>query len=202
MRSAAVRVSSARRSRFAPCAPHRARRTRASCALSRAPKPIGRARRAWQIAPQLFSCLSPWPLRRSGGSSPARLSPRLPCSSSRRRVHSSWLRPSRSSRVWRRAARRGIVVKGGTPLERLGAATVVVFDKTGTLTTGHPRVIEATRRPAGCQPRRPNSNRRIRWLRRFAPRRSCEDSALEPAAEFHEATAMAWRQSSAAGGRV
>jgi heavy metal translocating P-type ATPase len=42
-----------------------------------------------------------------------------------------------------RAARRGIVVKGGTPLERLGAATVVVFDKTGTLTTGHPRVAEA-----------------------------------------------------------
>ena len=42
-----------------------------------------------------------------------------------------------------RAARRGIVVKGGTPLERLGAATVVVFDKTGTLTTGHPRVTDA-----------------------------------------------------------
>ena len=43
-----------------------------------------------------------------------------------------------------RAARRGIVLKGGTPLERLGAATVVVFDKTGTLTTGRPEVIEAT----------------------------------------------------------
>jgi heavy metal translocating P-type ATPase len=43
-----------------------------------------------------------------------------------------------------RAARRGIVLKGGTPLERLGGATVVVFDKTGTLTTGHPEVIEAT----------------------------------------------------------
>jgi heavy metal translocating P-type ATPase len=43
-----------------------------------------------------------------------------------------------------RAARRGIVVKGGTPLERLGAATVVVFDKTGTLTTGRPRVAEAS----------------------------------------------------------
>ena len=42
-----------------------------------------------------------------------------------------------------RAARRGIVIKGGTPLERLGAATVVVFDKTGTLTAGHPRVVEA-----------------------------------------------------------
>ncbi len=43
-----------------------------------------------------------------------------------------------------RAARRGIVVKGGTPLERLGSATVVVFDKTGTLTTGHPEVVEAS----------------------------------------------------------
>jgi heavy metal translocating P-type ATPase len=43
-----------------------------------------------------------------------------------------------------RAARRGIVVKGGTPLERLGAATIVVFDKTGTLTVGRPRVTEAT----------------------------------------------------------
>ena len=43
-----------------------------------------------------------------------------------------------------RAARRGIVVKGGTPLEQLGAATVVVFDKTGTLTTGRPRVAEAS----------------------------------------------------------
>jgi heavy metal translocating P-type ATPase len=43
-----------------------------------------------------------------------------------------------------RAARRGIIIKGGSPLERLGAATVVVFDKTGTLTTGHPRVVEAS----------------------------------------------------------
>jgi heavy metal translocating P-type ATPase len=43
-----------------------------------------------------------------------------------------------------RAARRGIVLKGGTPLERLGAATVVVFDKTGTLTTGRPEVIDAS----------------------------------------------------------
>jgi|tagenome__1003787_1003787.scaffolds.fasta_scaffold20937184_2 heavy metal translocating P-type ATPase len=43
-----------------------------------------------------------------------------------------------------RAARRGIMLKGGTPLERLGGATVVVFDKTGTLTGGHPAVIEAS----------------------------------------------------------
>ena len=43
-----------------------------------------------------------------------------------------------------RAARRGVVLKGGTPLERLGSATVVVFDKTGTLTSGRPEVVEAT----------------------------------------------------------
>ena len=34
-------------------------------------------------------------------------------------------------------------MKGGTPLEVLGGATVVVFDKTGTLTTGERRVVEA-----------------------------------------------------------
>jgi heavy metal translocating P-type ATPase len=43
-----------------------------------------------------------------------------------------------------RAARRGIVLKGGTPLERLGLASIVVFDKTGTLTTGRPEVIDSS----------------------------------------------------------
>ncbi len=41
-----------------------------------------------------------------------------------------------------RAARRGVVVKGGAVLERLGAATVLLFDKTGTLTAGRPTVEE------------------------------------------------------------
>ena len=63
-----------------------------------------------------------------------------------------------------RAARRGIVVKGGTPLERLGAATVVVFDKTGTLTTGRPRVAEASTTSGGRGGRRaairPSAGRR------------------------------------------
>ncbi|MEZ4595440.1 MAG: HAD-IC family P-type ATPase [Chloroflexota bacterium] len=39
-----------------------------------------------------------------------------------------------------RAARRGIIVKGGGPLETLAQGRVVLFDKTGTLTAGRPHV--------------------------------------------------------------
>jgi heavy metal translocating P-type ATPase len=39
-----------------------------------------------------------------------------------------------------RAAREGIVLKGGTALEALGAARTVLLDKTGTLTLGRPAV--------------------------------------------------------------
>jgi len=39
-----------------------------------------------------------------------------------------------------RAARRGIIVKGGGPLETLARARVLLFDKTGTLTAGRPRL--------------------------------------------------------------
>ncbi len=41
-----------------------------------------------------------------------------------------------------RAAREGIIVKGGTAIEQVGHAQAVVFDKTGTLTLGRPVVSQ------------------------------------------------------------
>jgi heavy metal translocating P-type ATPase len=39
-----------------------------------------------------------------------------------------------------RAARRHIILRHGTALERIGSSSVAVFDKTGTITVGQPRV--------------------------------------------------------------
>ncbi len=49
-----------------------------------------------------------------------------------------------------RAARRGIIVKGGGALESISRARVLLFDKTGTLTVGRPQLTDVVTAPGAA----------------------------------------------------
>ncbi|HEX2778128.1 MAG TPA: heavy metal translocating P-type ATPase [Gemmatimonadaceae bacterium] len=51
-----------------------------------------------------------------------------------------------------RAARRNVIVRHGTALERIGDTTVAVFDKTGTITVGMPSVASVVTAPGWSEP--------------------------------------------------
>jgi P-type E1-E2 ATPase len=77
-----------------------------------------------------------------------------------------------------RAARGGLMIRGGERLEAIGRTTAVVLDKTGTLTKGQPEVAEVIpstacrAKPMSFAGRRSRSpTPRIRWpARSWLPR--------------------------------
>ncbi len=107
-----------------------------------------------------------------------------------------------------RAARRGVVVKGGAVLERLATCTTLLIDKTGTMTVGHPVLTEvvcagpgpgrsdpparSVARPGVSarprqrrRPRRPRAGLRTRTARRRGgDRRSGHPRELSPAGSW------------------
>ena len=92
-----------------------------------------------------------------------------------------------------RAAKAGIIVKGGAAIEQIGRAQAVVFDKTGTLTSAAPwwtASWRSTARPAGALLRKAGSVEQLSahlLAQTLAAAATAEHGPLPLPTEFHEA---------------